>query len=59
MRIVKFTDVYGKEVWVYPDRVCTVREFAAVNTVIAFENPDANVSVKLDLSSVATMLLRA
>jgi hypothetical protein len=59
MKLVQFTDVHGKEVWINADLVCAIKEYRASTTVISFGTDVGNVSVKLSPLAVAQALGKA
>ena len=59
MRLVRFEDINGRETFVNADRVNHVSDFGSGTTEINFGNKEATVYVTLEVSVVASTLLKA
>ncbi len=59
MKLVRFEDTTGRETFVNVDRVNFVSDYGSGTTEINFGVKDANVYVALEVSAVASMLLKA
>jgi len=59
MKLVKFEDVNGKETFVNLDRVNFISDYGSGTSEINFGNQDATVYVAMEVSKVASTLLKA
>ena len=59
MRLVRFEDINGRETFVNPDRVNHVSDYGSGTTEINFGDKQASVFVAMDISAVASTLLKA
>jgi hypothetical protein len=59
MKLVRFEDINGRETFVNPDRVNHVSDFGSGTTEINFGDKEASVFVALEVSAVASTLLKA
>lgn len=59
MRLVRFQDVNGRETFVNADRVNHVSDYGSGTTEINFGDKEANVYVAMEVSAVASTLLKA
>jgi hypothetical protein len=59
MRLVRFQDVQGRETFVNADRVNHVSDYGSGTTEINFDDKDASVYVAMEVSAVASTLLKA
>jgi hypothetical protein len=58
MRLAKFADVRGKDIYVNAERVTYVSVYTPSVTIIHF-GPEDSVSVKLEMSQVVSLLFNA
>ncbi len=59
MKLVRFQDINGRETFVNADRVNHVSDFGSGTTEINFGDKEASVFVALEVSKVASTLLKA
>jgi len=59
MRLVRFEDINGRETFVNPDRVNHVSDFGSGTTEINFGDKETTVYVTMEVSAVASTLLKA
>jgi hypothetical protein len=59
MKLVRFEDINGRETFVNPDRVNHVSDFGSGTTEINFGDKEASVFVALEVTVVASTLLKA
>ena len=59
MRLVSFEDINGRQTFVNADRVNHVSDFGSGTTEINFGNKEATVYVTMEVSLVASTLLKA
>jgi hypothetical protein len=59
MKLVRFEDINGRETFVNPDRVNHVSDYGSGTTEINFGDKEASVFVALEVSAVASTLLKA
>jgi hypothetical protein len=59
VKLVRFEDVSGRETFVNADRVNHVSDFGSGTTEINFGTKEANVYVTMEVSAVASTLLKA
>jgi hypothetical protein len=59
MKLVRFQDINGRETFVNADRVNHVSDFGSGTTEINFGDKEASVFVALEVSAVASTLLKA
>jgi hypothetical protein len=59
MRLVRFDDINGGETFVNPDRVNHVSGYGSGTTEINFCDKQASVFVAMEISAVASTLLKA
>jgi len=59
MRLVRFEDINGRETFVNLDRVNHVSDYGSGTTEINFGDKQANVYVTMEVSAVASTLLKA
>jgi hypothetical protein len=59
MKLVRFQDINGRETFVNVDRVNHVSDFGSGTTEINFGDKEASVFVALEVSAVASTLLKA
>jgi len=59
MKLVQFNDIYGKEVWINPDQVCTVWEFTKDSCYVGFGSDEGRVTIKQAAGLVARTLFNA
>ncbi|GEM_PF-1575411 len=59
MKLVRFEDINGRETFVNPDRINHVSDYGSGTTEINFGDKQASVFVALDVTVVASTLLKA
>jgi hypothetical protein len=59
MKLVRFEDINGRETFVNPDRVHHVSDYGSGTTEINFGDKEASVFVAVEVSTVASTLLKA
>ena len=59
MKLVRFEDINGRETFVNADRVNHVSDYGSGTSEINFGNQDATVYVAMEVSKVASTLLKA
>jgi hypothetical protein len=59
MKLVRFQDINGRETFVNVDRVNHVSDFGSGTTEINFGDKEASVFVAVEVSKVASTLLKA
>jgi len=59
MKLVRFEDLNGRETFVNPDRVNHVSDYGSGTTEINFGEKEASVLVAMEVSAVASTLLKA
>lgn len=59
MKLVGFQDINGRETFVNVDRVNHVSDYGSGTTEISFGDKEASVFVALEVSAVASTLLKA
>jgi hypothetical protein len=59
MKLVRFEDINGKETFVNADRVNFVSDYGSGTTEINFGGEQATVCVAMEVSKVASTLLKA
>jgi hypothetical protein len=59
MKLVRFEDINGRETFVNPDRVNHVSDYGSGTTEINFGDKEASVFVAMEVSAVASTLLKA
>jgi hypothetical protein len=59
MKLVRFEDINGRETFVNPDRVNHVSDYGSATTEINFGDKQASVFVAMEVSAVASTLLKA
>jgi hypothetical protein len=59
MKLVRFEDINGRETFVNPDRVNHVSDYGSGTTEINFGDKEASVFVAVEVSAVASTLLKA
>ena len=59
MKLVRFEDINGRETFINPDRVNHVSDYGSGTTEINFGDKEASVFVALEVSAVASTLLKA
>jgi hypothetical protein len=59
VKLVRFEDISGRETFVNVDRVNHVSDFGSGTTEINFGDKEANVYVAMEVSAVASTLLKA
>jgi hypothetical protein len=59
MKLVRFEDINGRETFVNPDRVNHVSDYGSGTTEINFGDKQASVFVAVEVSAVASTLLKA
>jgi len=58
MKLVRFGDINGRETFVNADRVNFVSDYGSGTTEINFGEKDATVNVAMEVSAVASTLLK-
>jgi hypothetical protein len=58
MRLVRFEDINGRETFVNPDRVTFVSDYGSGTTEINFGDKDSTIYVAVEVSAVASILLK-
>ncbi len=59
MKLVRFEDINGRETFVNPNRVNHVSDYGSGTTEINFGDKEASVFVAIEVSAVASTLLKA
>jgi hypothetical protein len=59
MKLVRFEDINGRETFVNPDRVNHISDYGSGTTEINFGDKQASVFVAVEVSAVASALLKA
>ena len=59
MKLVRFEDINGRETFVNPDRINHVSDYGSGTTEINFGDKQASVLVALEVTAVASTLLKA
>jgi hypothetical protein len=59
MKLVRFEDINGRETFVNSDRINHVSDYGSGTTEINFGDKEASVFVALDVTAVASTLLKA
>jgi hypothetical protein len=59
MKLVRFEDINGRETFVNPDRINHVSDYGSGTTEINFGDKQGSVLVALDVTAVASTLLKA
>ncbi len=59
MKLVRFEDINGRETFVNPDRINHISDYGSGTTEINFGDKQASVFVALDVTAVASALLKA
>jgi hypothetical protein len=59
MNLVRFEDINGRETFVNPDRINHVSDYGSGTTEINFGDKEASVFVAMEVSAVASTLLKA
>jgi hypothetical protein len=59
MKLVRFEDIKGRETFVNPDRVNHISDYGSGTTEINFGDKQASVFVAVEVSAVASTLLKA
>jgi hypothetical protein len=59
MKLVRFQDINGRETFVNPERVNHISDYGSGTTEINFGDKEASVFVALEVSAVASTLLKA
>jgi len=58
MNLVRFEDINGRETFVNPDRINHISDYGSGTTEINFGDKQASVFVALDVTAVASTLLK-
>ena len=59
MKLVRFEDINGRETFVNPDRINHISDYGSGTTEINFGDKQASVFVALEVTAVASTLLKA
>ena len=59
MKLVRFEDINGRETFVNPERINHVSDYGSGTTEINFGDKEASVFVALEVTAVASTLLKA